>query len=173
MRVSIQTLAGAVVAEINTKVLASSQETQGELPIPQAQLWSPDDPYLYRLTAGLYRNGDLIDETSERFGMRRFETDGTRLLLNGTPLYLRGYGDDNVEVLTGTPPADKRVHLERLRRAKSFGFNAVRFHSMTPPPEYFDAADEVGMLVMPELPVVYTQYLCHSKTIFARSCAAS
>ena len=34
----------------------------------------------------------------------------------------------------------------------------MRFHSFVPPAEYFEAADEVGLLVMAELPVAYTQY---------------
>ena len=85
------------------------------------------------------------------------------LLLNGKPLYLRGYGDDNIEVLTGVPPASKEVYRKRLQLAKSFGFNAVRFHSMTPMREFFEAADEVGIFVMAELPVAYTQYFLPHK----------
>ncbi len=85
------------------------------------------------------------------------------LLLNGKPLYLRGYGDDNIEVLTGFPPSSRAVFLERLKLARSFGFNAVRFHSMTPPEEYFQAADEAGLLVMAELPAAYTQYVLPHK----------
>ena len=85
------------------------------------------------------------------------------LLLNGKPLYLRGYGDDNIEVLTGFPASSRAAILERLKLARSFGFNAVRFHSMTPPEEYFQAADEVGLLVMAELPAAYTQYVLPHK----------
>ena len=91
--------------------------------------------------------------------MRQLTTQGNVLLLNGKPLYLRGYGDDNIEVLTGFPPLAREVYLERLKQARSFGFNAVRFHSMTPPEEFFHAADEVGLLVMAELPAAYTQYV--------------
>ncbi len=35
--------------------------------------------------------------------MRQLQTRGNVLLLNGKPLYLRGYGDDNIEVLTRLP----------------------------------------------------------------------
>ena len=82
------------------------------------------------------------------------------LLLNGKPLYLRGYGDDNIEVLTRLPAvlARRVPRTPEVRRA-AFGFNAVRFHSMTPPEEFFQAADEVGLLVMAELPAAYTQYV--------------
>ncbi|MGH9160898.1 MAG: glycoside hydrolase family 2 protein [Vicinamibacteraceae bacterium] len=129
-----------------------------EVPIPNARLWSPEHPHLYEAAVTLWRGETEYDRLDERFGMREVSTDGNVLLLNGKPLYLRGYGDDNIEVLTGFPPASREVYLKRLRLARSFGFNAVRFHSMTPAEELFHAADEVGILVMAELPVAYTQY---------------
>ncbi len=134
-------------------------EVEVDVPMPGAHLWSPDHPNLY--TAGISLVEDTVerDRVEQRFGLREIRTQGSVLLLNGKPLYLRGYGDDDVEVLTGVPPASKQVYLERLRLAKSFGFNAMRFHSMTPVSEFFEAADEVGMLVMAELPVAYTPYL--------------
>jgi len=128
------------------------------LSIPGARLWSPDDPYLYNATIRLIEDSRERDRIEERFGMRELATHGRTLLLNGKPLYLRGYGDDNAEVLTGVPPASKHVYLDRLRLARGLGFNAVRFHSMTPAPAFFEAADEVGLFVMAELPVAYTQY---------------
>jgi beta-galactosidase len=134
-------------------------ETEVDIPMPGARLWSPDHPDLYTAAISLTEGAAERDRVEQRFGLREIRTQGNVLLLNGKPLYLRGYGDDNVEVLTGVPPASKEVYLQRLRLARSFGFNAVRFHSMTPVREFFDAADETGILVMSELPVAYTQYL--------------
>ncbi|WP_321472195.1 sugar-binding domain-containing protein [uncultured Paludibaculum sp.] len=142
-----------------TKQVASTGEEQlVEITAVHLPLWSPDDPQLRTAVIQLLDQGREIDRVEQRFGFREVSTQGNTLLLNGKPLYLRGYGDDNVEVLTGFPPSARAVFVERLKRAKSFGFNAVRFHSMTPPAEYFEAADEVGMLVMAELPAAYTQY---------------
>lgn len=138
------------------------------LTIPNAQLWSPDHPYLYTATLRLLEGGQERDRVTERFGLREISTRGTVLLLNGKPFYLRGYGDDNIEVITGTPPASKEVYLERLRRAREYGFNAVRFHSMTPVRELFEAADEMGVLVMAELPVAYTMYFLPHKDFLRR-----
>ncbi|HSB13166.1 MAG TPA: glycoside hydrolase family 2 TIM barrel-domain containing protein [Bryobacteraceae bacterium] len=133
------------------------------LPMPDARLWSPEDPYLHTASIRLIENNRELDLVQERFGMREIRTRGRILLLNGKPLYLRGYGDDNIEVINGVPPASKAVYLERLRKAKAFGFNAVRFHSMTPAREFFDAADEAGVLVMAELPVAYTMHFLPHK----------
>ncbi|MGH9371720.1 MAG: glycoside hydrolase family 2 TIM barrel-domain containing protein, partial [Vicinamibacterales bacterium] len=138
-------------------------EADIEVSLPDARLWSPDEPHLYTAAITLNRGAREHDRVEERFGMRQLQTRGNVLLLNGQPLYLRGYGDDNVEVLTGFPPSSRAVYLERLRLARSFGFNAVRFHSMTPSEEFFHAADEAGLFVMAELPAAYTQYLLPHK----------
>jgi len=147
---------GAAAVQVSP---GQTAEVGVSVPMPGAELWSPDHPNLYTAGISLIGGASECDRVEQRFGLREIRTQGNALLLNGKPLYLCGYGDDNVEVLTGVPPASKQVYLQRLRLAKSFGFNAVRFHSMTPVSEFFEAADEVGMLVMAELPVAYTQYL--------------
>ncbi|HEX6545420.1 MAG TPA: glycoside hydrolase family 2 TIM barrel-domain containing protein [Bryobacteraceae bacterium] len=129
-----------------------------DVPVPHAHLWTPEEPHLLTAVVELLSSGRQIDAVEQRFGLREIETRQNVLLLNGKPLYLRGYGDDNIEVLGGFPAVSRPVLVERLRRAKDFGFNAVRFHSMVPPEEYFEVADEVGMFVMAELPTVYTQF---------------
>lgn len=140
-----------------------SAEAEISVPIPDAKLWSPEQPHLYNAAITLGSGRRQRDRVEERFGMRQLTTRGNVLLLNGNPLYLRGYGDDNIEVLTGFPPSSREVFIERLKLARSFGFNAVRFHSMTPAEELFHAADEVGLLVMAELPAAYTQYVLPHK----------
>ena len=141
------------------------KSTSAELSVamPGARLWSPETPQLYTATVRLVGAEGTRDQVTERFGLRELSTHGDQLLLNGKPLYLRGFGDDNIEVIGGVPPASKQVYLERLRLAKSYGFNGVRFHSMTPVREYFEAADEVGLLVMAELPAAYTMYVLPHK----------
>lgn len=143
-------------------------ETEVVVDMPAAVLWTPETPRMYSATVRLLQGGRERDRIEQRFGMREISTRGNVLLLNGKPLYLRGYGDDNVEVLTGTPPASKDVYLKRLRQAKEYGFNAVRFHSMTPTREFFEAADETGVLVMAELPAAYTMYVLPHRQFLRR-----
>lgn len=130
-----------------------------DLAMPGAVLWSPETPHLYSAAVRLVAGGREQDRLTERLGLREITTRGATLLLNGKPLYLRGFGDDNIEVINGVPAASKQVHLERLRKARALGFNGVRFHSMIPVREYFEAADEAGILVMAELPAAYTMYV--------------
>ncbi len=131
-----------------------------DLPVSLApvRLWSPDDPFLYVARVKLVERGQAQDEVQVRFGMREIRAEGRRLLLNGKPLYLSGYGDDATEPITGMLPADKALYRKRLSLMRSFGFNFVRHHSCVPHDEYFEAADEVGMLVQPEAGLAYTGF---------------
>jgi len=133
--------------------------------VPGARLWSTEAPNLYEARISLKKGAQIFDQVSQTFGFREIKTNGTHILLNGKPVYLRGYGDDSSEVLTGAPPHSKDIYLERMRIAKGLGFNAVRFHSTTPVEECFEAADEVGMLVGAELPVVYQEFLLPHKDL--------
>eukprot|EP01050_Picozoa_sp_SAG11_P028992 SAG11_NODE_7983_length_1074_cov_0.955897_2_plen_132_part_00 len=91
--------------------------------------------------------------------MRSVTVDGHTLLLNGQRIFLAGYGDDAVYPMTVSPPRDKSAYVEKLRFAHEHGFNFVRHHSHVLPPEYFDVADEWGIMVSPELPCAYDHYV--------------
>lgn len=121
--------------------------------IEGAKLWSPKRPYLYSVDVRLYKEGEELDVLSDRFGMRELSADGGRFLLNGKPIFLRGFGDDCVFPNTIAPPLDKSVYMARLKIAKDYGFNYIRCHTWMPPREYLDAADELGIMVQPEFPM--------------------
>ena len=123
--------------------------------IPNVKLWSPKQPYLYTVRVTLFQGEAEIDAVSDRFGMREIGTAGKNFLLNGKPILLRGYGDDCIFPNTVAPPADKQEYYRRFKIAKSYGFNYVRHHSWTPLAEYFDVADEMGIMLQPEFPIAY------------------
>jgi len=77
---------------------------------------------------------------------------GGDFYLNNRRHFVRGYGDDAIYPLTLVSPASRKVHGEHLRLARAFGFNYVRHHTHCELPEFFEAADEVGIMVQPELP---------------------
>ena len=153
---------GRRVAETLLKVdpkIAAGQPITVQVPIPDAQLWTPDSPTLYAARLSLISGEQVLDSVESRFGMRQFTIDGYHLLLNGKRIMLRGYGDDHIYPKEGPMPTDKEMHLKRLRIIKSFGFNHVRHHSTMMPPEYYEACDEVGMIVNAEFPICYTLFV--------------
>jgi beta-galactosidase len=116
-------------------------------------LWSPEQPELYKACVKLYRNECILEEITERFGFKKFEIRDKDFYLNNIPYFIRGYGDDCIYPLTICPNPDKAYFVNFIKLVKSFGFNAVRHHSCFPYPEYFEAADEQGLLIQPELPI--------------------
>ena len=84
-------------------------------------------------------------------------TASARYLL-GHRLFLAGYGDDAIYPETVSAPREKSAYEAKLQFAHEHGFNFVRHHSHTLPPEYFDASDEWGVLVSPELPCAYSNF---------------
>ncbi len=142
-----------VEGEVATCDASASGETVVRLPIRSFRPWSPEHPNLYWADIALVDEaGNVVQKRRERFGVRKIEVRGGEFYLNGHPYFLRGFGDDSVYPLTGLPPADRETHLAHLRKAHAAGFNFVRLHTHCEVPEYFEAADEAGIMVQAELP---------------------
>ncbi len=117
-------------------------------------LWDEFHPALYRMRVALEAEaaGQAVHDAAEvTFGMRRFGTSGTRFEINGRPVYLRGNLECCIFPLTGWPPTDVEAWRRIMRIAKSYGLNHLRFHSWCPPEACFQAADEVGIYLQPEV----------------------
>ncbi|MCQ2393653.1 MAG: hypothetical protein MJ249_05125 [Kiritimatiellae bacterium] len=108
--------------------------------------WTPDSPNLYLF-------GSDFNEGYPGFfavGFRSLATHGRTFLLNGQPFFLRGNVENCHFPLTGAPATDVESWTRIWRKMKEDGFNAIRFHSWCPPEAAFEAADEVGLFLMPE-----------------------
>ena len=121
------------------------------LPVPEPQLWSPDQPHLYRVDLALRRGTELCDVRSERAGFVKLEARGKQFCINGEPYYLRGTGDFLSCPETGCPDPARDRWRRKLRTLREYGYNYVRCQSYVYGPEYYDAADEVGLLVQSEM----------------------
>jgi len=130
----------------------SNSTLQLEVPLRHFRPWSPEHPNLYTAKVELVENGRVIQTRCERFGVRKIEVVGKEFRLNGKPVFLRGFGDDFVYPLTGMSPADRDVHRRNLAKARAAGFNYARLHTHCELPEYFEAADELGVMLQVELP---------------------
>ena len=86
-----------------------------------------------------------------RFGVRDFRAEGGVLTLNGRRIFLRSEANCAVFPEEGHPPMTVERWREVLAVYRSYGVNCMRFHSHIPPEAAFAAADEMGMLMQPEL----------------------
>lgn len=134
---------------------ARAGENVLRIPLDDFRPWSPEHPNLYWATVELTDGERVAMSWRERFGVRKLEVRGKDLFLNGRPFYLRGFGDNYTHPISGHSPADRDYHLAHLKKARASGFNYVRLHTHPEVEEYFEAADEVGILVQPELGYYY------------------
>ncbi len=123
-------------------------------PMKNPRLWFIDDPFLYILTIKLIKNGKVIDEVRERFGMRQLTFDKTGFKLNGIPIILRFDAPEFNWTPTITPIIDKKLIRRRITTLKKLGFNGKRYHTHIPTRQEFDLADELGFLVHSEVSMI-------------------
>ena len=81
-----------------------------------------------------------------------FHIKGQHFYANGHKIFLRGKHDACVWPLTGHVAMDVKSWKEYLGKCAAYGLNHVRFHSWCPPEAAFVAADELGIILQPELP---------------------
>lgn len=136
---------------IQVTLKRGKNKTTLAIPMEEVELWSEFQQPLYVVDLTL-DSQDGVDKKQERLGFRTFETQGRQFVVNGQPTILRGKHDACVFPLTGYAPMDKESWIKVFKTAKEYGINHYRFHSWTPPAAAFDAADEVGIYLQPELP---------------------
>lgn len=130
-----------------------------DLPLREnVKLWDEDEGNLYEMAVTLDNGisaedkGGSTAECRIRFGIRSFGDNGSgRLALNGRAIFLRGEANCAEYPETGHPPMTIPEWKEMLLKYRSYGINFVRFHSHCEPEAAFAAADELGMLLQPEL----------------------
>ena len=115
---------------------------------PEAQLWSPEHPNLYYLDTTVTAAGRALHTQRVRFGFREFRSDGGRFLLNEVPIRLRG--DSNLPAHNWLAEMWRPDFMRALFQTwkDAYGVNACRVHAAIGAPATFEAADEVGLLLI-------------------------
>ncbi len=115
------------------------------LEIPDAKLWSPEQPYLYKLVAQLINSEGYAAEIETYFGLRKIEARGCCVYLNNQTLYLDG-------ILYQPGIATYEEIKRHMHAMKKLGCNLVRIHIAGVDPRIYNLADKMGMLLWVEVP---------------------
>ena len=123
-----------------------------QLPVKNAKLWSPAAPFLYDLKVQLVKDGKTIDEVQSYFGMRKIEVKKDaagidRIFLNNQYTYNLGTLDQGFwpdGLLTA--PTDDALAFD-IKAIKAMGFNTIRKHIKVEPARWYYHCDKLGMLV--------------------------
>lgn len=113
-------------------------------------LWSVETPYLHRLVTLIRSQNKVTDLYETIFGIRtlRFDAD-SGFFLNGRHVLLKGTNNHHDHAGVGVAVPDA-LQEYRIRKLKEMGSNAIRCSHNPPAPEFLDACDRLGMLVIDE-----------------------
>ncbi|MBQ6244633.1 MAG: beta-glucuronidase [Bacteroidales bacterium] len=154
-------LVQTVRVEIPELKVSASVRTGGDgrasfiVPLPRKsgiRLWCPEDPKLYDVKVS-----SDTDSVTDRIGLRTVTTQGSKILLNGKEIFLRGISIHDERPGAAAGRAFSAEHARTtLGWAKEMGCNFVRLAHYPHNEQMVRMADEMGMLVWSEIPVYWT-----------------
>lgn len=135
-----------------SKEMGSESTFNGIIQLPtevEIESWDEFSPHLYIVK--LLVNKEAI--ASKTFGFIDFEAKNHHFYANGKMTFLRGKHDACVWPQIGHTPMDTASWVSYFKTLRDdYGINHIRFHSWCPPEAAFEAADELGIYLQPELP---------------------
>jgi beta-mannosidase len=138
--------------EREVRVEAGTNRFAVDFYLPQVRLWwtwDRGEQPLYQMTLSCDGSKDTV-----RFGARSVQLRNWQVHLNGERVFLRGIN----YLPTDVYPA--RASKERLRADASLvheaGMNAVRVHVHVAERSFYEACDELGLLVLQDFPLQWT-----------------
>lgn len=146
------TVIQAVEAQAQVQSGASHTFRQTTAITDNLHLWSPDNPYLYRVHSTIYAEEQAVDYVENPLGIRWFElVDGQKFMLNGEPLWLVGVNRHQNFPIIGDATPDA-LGIAEAELYKAAGMNCIRLSHYTQDESFIAACDRLGILVYEEAP---------------------
>ncbi|HXQ97424.1 MAG TPA: beta-galactosidase GalA [Candidatus Limnocylindrales bacterium] len=125
-------------------------EFESQATLSHPRLWSVEEPNLYRWVTIVEADGVIVDRQQATLGIRTVRFDADKgFFLNDKPVKIKGTCNHQDHAGVGAALPD-RLQSYRLERLKEMGVNGCRTSHNPPTPEFLDACDRLGMLVMCE-----------------------
>lgn len=156
LRTVIEDAQRAIVASLESTVTinagATGEFSQRSQPLPNPHLWSPDSPYLYRVSTSIWRDGQMVDAVDTSLGIRFMDHDPVNgFTLNGRPINLHGVNRRQDYGFLGDA-VPEQITEKDIRLIKEMGANFIRTSHYPQDPVVLDACDRYGILVWEEVP---------------------
>lgn len=152
--VTVKSTVGAVDHELTQTLATGENHVQWVVAIDQPELWWPwslGDQPLQDVTVEAWVDDELSHRRQVRTGLRRVELHNWICSVNGERLFLKGsnHGPTQLDLANVTPE-----HLATdVELAKRAGLDFLRVHAHITRNEFYDAADEAGLLLWQDLPL--------------------
>ncbi|WP_309379826.1 beta-glucuronidase [Cerasicoccus frondis] len=141
-------------SEAEATVKINDGAFEAALSIADVALWDVNQPNLYHAKIQLFDSvGNLLDDYTQRFGVRTVLVEGNRLVLNGKPVYLQGFGRHEDFHIIGKGLNDS-VNIRDHELLKWINANSYRTSHYPYSEELIQLADEQGILLISEAPAV-------------------
>lgn len=114
--------------------------------VSNPQKWDAEHPNLYTLEATLYDKGTRISRLIRRIGFREVRIDGNRMLVNGSPVKLRGACRHDIHPTLGRTTTAELDSLDAIL-FKRANMNFVRTSHYPPNERFLDFCDRYGIYV--------------------------
>lgn len=156
LNVTVRNPQGEVVGNVKTDVPQRSRRNSEEVALPlitvnNPSLWSCETPNLYTAEVVLSDGDRVIDEVSDRFGIRTIEFSKEEgFKLNGEKVFLKGIAIHHDLGVLGAAAYETGIS-RMMDRIKEFGFNHIRTSHNPYSESFLRLADEKGILVVDEL----------------------
>lgn len=133
--------------------VAQKDGKEGVLYVENARLWQVRNAYLYRLRIRIMDGEELIDEYEQEIGIRTVKVEGTDILINGEPVYLKGFGKHEDSDIVGRGFSIGIIKRD-FELMKWIGANSFRTSHYPYSEEIYQMADREGFLIIDEVPAV-------------------
>ena len=154
------------VVDTTNNVVATGSATQTVAPrsavefaydtttVANPNTWHPDHPYLYTVYTQIRDGSTYVDEQRTRLGIRtiQFNRSDGRFFINGQALKLRGLDRHEQYPYIGRAAPNRLQAKDADILKYELGANIVRTSHYPQDPQFLDRADEIGLLVMEEIP---------------------
>ena len=119
---------GKLIAQSKEQALSINANTSGKikqkLSVINPRVWSPDDPYLYRIVSVVKSDNKIVDIIKERFGIRTIRFDANEgFFLNGKHLKIQGTNNHQDHAGVGSAMPDY-LQYYRVALLKNMGVKA-------------------------------------------------
>lgn len=156
VKVSVET--SVAVDEVKVTIFDEEHKlvakaVDGKARLDSVRLWEVLDAYLYTAHVELIVDGNVVDSYDESFGIRSIAVEEGQFLLNGKPVYFKGFGKHEDTFINGRG-LNEAANLMDMNLLKELGANSFRTSHYPYSEEMMRLADRMGIMVVDEVPAV-------------------
>ena len=169
MQIAASVAGASAAAEVPALAAGEEACVVLELNVTNVQKWDIHQGNLYDLCVQLVKDAQPVDDLIDRVGFRTVKVEGEKILLNGRPVFLKGFNRHEDHGQFGCAISVDAM-MDDLYLMLDMGVNSIRTSHYPNDPRFLDLCDELGMLVWEEHHARALSDEIMRKPLFAEQC---